>query len=278
VSKASATSASERKVGRPERVTFRETRASFNHKYGEPISVAWFVRPVADLVTPPFYNAGFSANAVTALRVYIALAGVALLMTPWAWGLIAAPILFYIVFVLDCVDGNIARLGNSATYWGKYWDGLTDFVFFMGAPFAAGIGVWVSGGPIWALVLGALTSIISLASQLARNRLSFMREWMIRLSGPLAAGVDARLAPMRRIQTSMVSAYTNGTYAAPLLLFIPERGLLYYVIALVPLQMLVEMIWLVMTVREAHIMLQRPRLSAKAVPQPAAAQDRTDEA
>jgi hypothetical protein len=98
---------------------------------------------------------------------------------------------------------------------------------------------------------------------------------MIRLSGPLAADIDVKLAPMRRIQTSMVSAYTNGTYAAPLLLFIPEKGLLYYVIALVPLQMLVEMVWLVMTVREARVMLQRPRLSAKAVSPPA--QDRTAE-
>lgn len=249
----------------PARVTVKDTRESINRDFHEHFTVAWFGRPLANYLTPPIYNAGWSANQVTVIRMLVAGVGLVLLLLPGPLGPMLAAVVFYLCFVLDCVDGNIARLGGSVSYLGKFLDGLADFVFVLGAPLAAGTGAWLHHGDARVMLAGAVICITSLTSQMVRSRLSFMREWMVQQSGPIETGVMQRLEAPRRIQTWAAAIYVNGSFFAPLVLFLPDQSRHWYVIALVPTQLLPELVWLVATLREARIMLQRPRTSIRSI-------------
>ena len=82
-----------------------------------------FTRRISMCFTKPFLMMGLSANQVTAISLLIGLAAGVLLVfpDPVLW-LIGIPLL-YLYFVLDCVDGEIARYRKSSSPVGSYLDG-----------------------------------------------------------------------------------------------------------------------------------------------------------
>ena len=243
------------------RITITAVRASLSKNVRNHISVTWFGRPIANIITPLFYNLGWTANGVTLFRVWLAALALVCLVVPLNGVIYAAPALFYLCFILDCVDGNIARLTEDVTYWGKFIDGLADFVFVLGGPIAAGVGIWLSGGPAYWMLIGSLITLTSVTSQMMRSRLSFMREWMTAQSGPILQATESRLAAARRIQDAVAMVYVNGTFLCPLLLFLPGDGPWLYLCGLFGMQLLPELVWISCTLLEGRIMLDRPRRS-----------------
>jgi len=250
------------------RVTLAEVKASINSNVPAHFTVRWFGRPLGDLMTPAFSAAGFNANQVTTLRALIAFGGLGLFLVPgFVWGPVCAAMVFYFCFILDCVDGNIARLQNDASYWGKFMDGIADFIFVQGAPLAAGVWAWQYDGSAEYLLLGALVTVTTLASQMLRARLSFMREWMVSLSGPIDPAVEEKVRTARKVQAFIGETYVNGTFFAPLILIAtPLFGVQPYLIALALVQFLPELIWIGATLSEASHLLARHRRSKHAQP------------
>jgi phosphatidylglycerophosphate synthase len=116
-----------------------------------------------------FIRLGFSPNAVTYLSALLCVAGLACLA---AGSSIAAWIgfgLFFVFGILDCVDGNMARVLKRAGPWGEWVDALGGYTAYatllLGigvaadasvGPLLPGIGLalpWPTGG--WTLVGGA---------------------------------------------------------------------------------------------------------------------------
>lgn len=224
----------------------------------------WFGRPLANLITPFFYNAGWTANDVTGLRALIATIGVLLLLFGAPLAAAAAVLIFYIGFVLDCVDGNLARLSNTATYWGKFADGLADYIFLGLAPLAVGLAAWLHADAPAVMVIAFGCVAMSLASQYVRARLSFFREWMVGQTGPIEDSVRQSWEGLRRVQALVAATYVNGTFFAPLLLLVDTSGTLY-VYGLVIVQFLPEAAWLVTSLVEARAILNRSRTSKHAM-------------
>lgn len=246
------------------KITVAEVRASINSSVKMNFVVRWFGRPLANLMTPMFYNSGWTADSVTYFRTLIAGFAFVILMAPSYWLAIFSALLFYLCFILDCVDGNLARLRQSVTFWGKFIDGLADFLFILGAPFAVGISLAITGEEdIW-LMAGAAISIASLTSQMVRNRLSFMREWMVSQSGPINEQVIQRTASTRALQSFIAEIYVTGTFFAPLLLMMPDFGRKAYILLLLLVQLIPEILWTACTIREAGMVLDRPRRSIHA--------------
>ena len=245
----------------PAPITVADVRASFNANIRDYFALTWFGRPFANVITPFFYNRGWSANQVTGMRVVIAVIGVGLLAIPGFVSAIIAALIFYAVFVLDCVDGNIARLRGQASFFGKFIDGLADFIFILAGPAAAGIAIWWQDPQSPFLVLGALCTIVSVASQMVRSRLSFVREWMINQSGPIEDEKIESARTARRVQGVVAAIFVNGTFLAPLLLLIPADGRVWYVSALLFVQLLPELVWIAATVFEGRVILDRGRRS-----------------
>lgn len=238
-----------------------DVRASLNANVKGYCAESYFGRPIGNLLTPAFYNAGWTANQVTMFRTVLALVGLTAFSLPTGWGGAIVAAVFYVCFTLDFVDGNLARLRSEVTYWGKFVDGLADFVFVIGGPAVAGVAAWWRAGDDRSMLLGFLIALVAMTSQMVRNRLSFMREWMVSSSGPLAEPVVSRLSRFKAMEVWVARIYVNGTFLAPMLLLLPDQGWVYYLWALVLVQLVPEVIWLCITIAQGWVMLQRSRRS-----------------
>ena len=247
------------------RVTVADVRASFNRAKGpETFTFQWFCRPLGDLITPFFHNSGWSADGVTLFRTILAVAALLALTTGYREAVVAASVAFYVTMILDGVDGNLARLSNTASYWGKFHDGISDAVFTYFAPLGAGIGVWLFGGDGLVVAAGGVTTALTCFTQMMRNRLSFFREWMISETGPLDEGAVATLAPMQRIEVATFSVSAHVRFFAPLLLLLPD-GAVYFVAFSFVAHGASDAVWLGTVIAQARVILKRGRKSVRAV-------------
>lgn len=62
--------------------------------------------------------------------------------TGWAW-LLAGALLFHLSFVLDCMDGKIARLKGTGSVFGSWVDFVFDRIRFFGCVMALLVGQWL---------------------------------------------------------------------------------------------------------------------------------------
>lgn len=137
------------------RKLFAEVRTSYSpekaaeERRGEFAAYVAY-RPLSFFVTPALMVAGFSADGVTALMFLLSAA----LPVVAAWGGAHAYVWVVAIAlalqVLDCVDGNIARVTRRFTAVGGMLDGLCTLVFWALYFFTVGIlaqddaGSWVA--------------------------------------------------------------------------------------------------------------------------------------
>ena len=102
-------------------------RLAATQKYTDAVSV-YFARQVSRHVTPVFLALGLSANGATAVWGLISLFNsfVIYLTIVGAYYLLPLVfVLYFLVVVIDCVDGEIARYRNTASpIGGKLLDGV----------------------------------------------------------------------------------------------------------------------------------------------------------
>ena len=86
----------------------------------------YFFIPLAWPITFLFVNLGVSPNQATLIRLVThIIAYLFILLGNFLLGYI----LIYLAIILDCVDGQIARTTNRATFFGKFFDGWLDCLF-----------------------------------------------------------------------------------------------------------------------------------------------------
>ncbi len=246
------------------RITAANVRASWDAKVPDAFVMAWFQRPVADYFTAPFYNAHWTANGVTVLRTVILALAVIGLAAGNPIVNIFVVLAFYINFILDVVDGNLARLDDDASYWGKFADGLSDYIYTLFAPLCAGIGYYVLTGNHGALLLGVAMASLSALTHITRSRLSFFRDWMIYESGPLTAAEESARAPYMKIERMLSHISVTLPVVAPILLLLPG-GQLYFLLAIVCIQGPSDFVWFFVILAQGYSILRRKRESIRAV-------------
>ncbi len=206
-------------------ITRAEVEASFNGQIRNMAVVRHIGRPIGNALTPFFYNRGWTANQMTALRLLAAVLAVLLLaFGPAHLGWLVA-LLYYFCFVGDCLDGNLARLSDGASYWGKFFDGVADRFYYAGAPLAAGIAIWRIDGLVWPVAAGAVAALVFTYNDMISNRLQFFRLWMEDQTGPASYRKGRALASLEGLNDRLM---TNGFFVAPLLLLLPGAGLYGY--------------------------------------------------
>jgi phosphatidylglycerophosphate synthase len=87
----------------------------------------WIARPPAAIVVYALRNTPITPNQVTFLSAIVAAGACAMfaLLPGWAW-LVVAALVFEFSFVLDCADGQLARLRKVASPIGHQLDFLMD--------------------------------------------------------------------------------------------------------------------------------------------------------
>ena len=114
------------------------------------------VRHLSQRVTPLLVRLPISANQLTAATIVAGLAcGWAMKQGSRAWALWGALFLFA-AYVFDNCDGEVARLKNQSSEFGRRFDNLADWLVHLVFFAALGIGVYrASGETLWLWLGGA---------------------------------------------------------------------------------------------------------------------------
>jgi phosphatidylglycerophosphate synthase len=133
----------------------------------------WVARPPAAVVVYLLRNTPITPNQVTFLSALVAAGACAMLvlLPGWAW-LVVAAVVFELSFVLDCADGQLARLRKIASPVGHLLDFLMDELKAMLLFGAVAVRLWRDSGDERLLVVG-LAGLFCLAAGIALT--SFMR-------------------------------------------------------------------------------------------------------
>lgn len=139
--------------------------------------VKWIIRKLSFPFTFLFINLGFSAWGASVLSIFVALAGCAALCVDSALWRVVGVVLVELWLVMDCVDGNIARVKKTSSPMGGCIDAfsgyfITAFVFFSvgvaacySTRFAEHTGLWVA--------MGGLSSAFGLLARLIHQKYTY---------------------------------------------------------------------------------------------------------
>lgn len=158
--------------------TFKDITSSLTKKKNSRSSfwVQLWVRKASFPVTYLFINAGWSANMVSVLSWVVVFAAAALLCIPNFWCMLAGVILTNFWLVLDCVDGNIARVKKVKTFMGDFYDAVAGYGPFSFTTIALGVAAyhtsWIVPQEyhVWLILLGGFGALTNLYMRLVHQK------------------------------------------------------------------------------------------------------------
>jgi phosphatidylglycerophosphate synthase len=116
----------------------------------KPNDILWnrFVaRPLAALFVVPLARTGITPNQVTFVTLFVFLAGAAVMVFVPGWGaLVGSAAIIELSYVLDCADGQLARLKGTSSPIGAHLDFLMDEIKAFALVAAIGVRLWMPAG------------------------------------------------------------------------------------------------------------------------------------
>src|SRR5437773_527980 len=173
----------------------------------KPHDILWnryVARPAAAVLLVPLERSSVTPNQVTFASLVVFAAGAGLLLAmPGRLGLALAVLVIELSYVLDCVDGQLARLRGTSTPIGAHLDFLMDELkaFLLVAATAARL--WqASGQPFW--LLEGLGGLVAVASAISLT--TFVRRPEYDARRPTSAGDygDGFVEPMWQVRRGPV--------------------------------------------------------------------------
>lgn len=160
------------------RYTYKEIKASLTKKKNSrsPLWIQLWVRKFSFPVTYLFINTGWTANMVSVLSWLVAFGAAVLLCIDNLWYRLAGVILTNFWLVLDCVDGNIARVKKVKTFMGDFYDAVAGYSPFSFTTIALGVAAYHtsflvdSDYKVWLLVIGAVGAVSGIYSRLIHQK------------------------------------------------------------------------------------------------------------
>ncbi len=167
----------------------------------------WCSRPPAAVVVWLLRPTPITPNQVTFLSLAVFAAGAAALIARRGQvGLIAAAIVFQLSYVLDCVDGQLARLKQMASPVGALLDFLMDEVKAFLLVGAASVRLWRDDGDVRWLLVG-IAGLVVAATGIALTTFMRREEYVSATrKGPANANPTATAAARRLGPVALVEA------------------------------------------------------------------------
>lgn len=124
--------------------TYKEIKQSLTKKKNSRSSlwVQLWVRKASFPVTYLLINSGWSANMVSVLSWFVIAVAALLLCINNFWCVLIGAILTNFWLVLDCVDGNIARVKKVKTFMGDFFDAVAGYGPFSFTTIALGFAAY----------------------------------------------------------------------------------------------------------------------------------------
>jgi len=114
-----------------------------------------FYRPVAFILVKTIYKLPVTPNQVSLLSMLIGLFAAWQFSVGTSDALILGGLLFLLSNILDCADGQLARLQKSGTLLGRVIDGVADYIVGVAIFVGIGFGITSSGNSLWLMVIFA---------------------------------------------------------------------------------------------------------------------------
>lgn len=158
--------------------TYREIKESLTKKKNSRSSlwVQLWVRKASFPVTYIFINTGWSANMVSVLSWFVIFAAAVLLSVNNFICMLVGAVLTNFWLVLDCVDGNIARVKKVKTFMGDFFDAIAGYGPFSFTTVALGIAAYNTTFLVpedykyWLLVIGGIGAMANLYMRLVHQK------------------------------------------------------------------------------------------------------------
>ncbi len=134
-----------------------EYKSSLKNVHAEEFLDVYLYRPFAFIIVKLFYSLPLTPNNYSFMSFASGMAsGYFFYHGSFSWG----AFFFFMFAVLDCCDGMQARMKKNGSEFGRFVDGLVDYVANIVAYICLGIGVTkalplTAGIPTWYLVIGA---------------------------------------------------------------------------------------------------------------------------
>ncbi|HTK82310.1 MAG TPA: CDP-alcohol phosphatidyltransferase family protein [Bacteroidota bacterium] len=130
-------------------------RRSLKMPEAEEVFDLIFYRPVAFLLVNVLILLPITPNQVTMLSLIAGVVAAWYLSVAAGSALILAAVWYCAANILDCSDGQLARLQKSGTPLGRVIDGVADYVSSVAIFIGIGMGLSATGHTAWGLVIAA---------------------------------------------------------------------------------------------------------------------------
>src|SRR5207247_7173046 len=153
----------------------------------------YFNRKVSAALTPIFLRTGLSPNAITVLSMVIGLLAAASFGVGSYTASLMGALLFQLAAIVDCCDGEVARLTHRQSRFGEQLDITADNVVHMAIFAGVAWGTYVTqvSGTSWRpLLFGAAAVFGDGCSFWVEAHPSTLRDWLRWVSRAVAARVD----------------------------------------------------------------------------------------
>ena len=160
-----------------QRTTFRDIVQSQDRGGQKAPFLFWFAaRFIAWPLTYGAARLGMTPNGATSLRLFLTLLCFALILSEDTRLYLVGLCGVFLAIVMDNVDGQLARIQNRASFFGKYYDGLADSVIEAGLPIMMGLHFLLVRDDSAALLFGLLAGASHGMVQLIMVRYGLMFE------------------------------------------------------------------------------------------------------
>ena len=182
----------------------------------KPNDIIWnrlVARPLAAVLVVPLARTGITPNQVTFATLPVFLAGAAVLALLPSWGaLVGGAAIIEFSYVLDCADGQLARLKGTSSPVGAHLDFLMDELKAFALVAAIAVRLWLPAhDPHWLLEglagLVAVAGAISLTTFVRRPEYAAATGAAVSQgTGDYGEGFEQKAAPARRSPLALVEA------------------------------------------------------------------------
>jgi hypothetical protein len=172
----------------------------------------WVARPLAAVLVVPLARTSITPNQVTFATLPVFLAGAALLAILPSWGaLVAGAAVIELSYVLDCADGQLARLKGTSSPVGAHLDFLMDELKAFALVAAISIRLWLPArDPRW--LLEGLAGLATVAGAISLTTFVRRPEYAAATGAVVSQGTGdygegfAEKAPARRSPLALLEA------------------------------------------------------------------------
>lgn len=135
-----------------------EYRRSLKLPEVEEVFDLYFYRPLAFVFVKAIYRTPITPNQLTVVSMLIGVMGGVCYGLGYPAAVTAGALLYGLSIVIDCSDGQLARLKKNGTRLGRILDGLIDYVVSLAVYIGIGVGLAPESGDHrfwWLLILAA---------------------------------------------------------------------------------------------------------------------------